>query len=401
MRRCPHCAEQIQNEAIICRWCNRSTVPWQPLPPAGAGYRIPVATPIGITLEILGGTLVGLSPVMPWVSILVIGNVNLFQVADLGQQPAAPWLLTVLGAGAIAIGALGRHQTSARVAQAVLALLCSGFGVLLLVDLRNAISQTYGIVSLSVGIWLELIGAAVLLASVAVSSSTPPVTPVTMPSGPPQPVRPRTALVVGAAAVIAVALLIVALALQPTNNRPTTFALPSTEATTVVPGPAAPEPIAPATPSAPIVPAFPAAPTTSSTTTAREHAPTAALAAAEDLVRSKGYTPDPNTSWDLPHQLSVILATATGSADGYNQTAFFFYNGTYLGTDAIAPSAGISEAWQDDATVALSYQLYNAADPDCCPTAGSAIVRFHWTGTQLIPLDPIPPNDSATGGSRR
>ena len=118
-------------------------------------------------------------------------------------------------------------------------------------------------------------------------------------------------------------------------------------------------------------------------------------------MRSKGYTPDPTTSWDLPHQLSVILATAAGTADGYEQAAFFFYNGRYLGTDAIAPSAGISDAWQDDTTVALSYQLYNATDPMCCPTAGSATVRFHWTGTQLIPLDPIPANDDAVDNSRR
>jgi len=96
-----------------------------------------------------------------------------------------------------------------------------------------------------------------------------------------------------------------------------------------------------------------------------------------------------------------ILATATGTADGYAQAAFYFYNGRYLGTDAIAPSAGISEAWQDDTTVALSYQLYNTTDPMCCPTAGSAIVRFHWTGTQLVPLDPIPPNEGAVDGSRR
>jgi hypothetical protein len=41
--------------------------------------------------------------------------------------------------------------------------------------------------------------------------------------------------------------------------------------------------------------------------------------------------------------------------------------------------------------VALMYVLYRRNDPNCCPTGGGKIVRFHWTGRRLVALDRIPP----------
>lgn len=129
--------------------------------------------------------------------------------------------------------------------------------------------------------------------------------------------------------------------------------------------------------------------------------PAASLAAAKATVRGKGYTPYPNTAshWAGAATLNVILGTATGSGDGYNNWAFFFVNGHYIGTDTKSPSAGIRVAWTSPTTVALTYPLYQPSDPLCCPSGGTTTVRYHWNGAQLVALDPIPPA-AGSGPSR-
>jgi hypothetical protein len=90
------------------------------------------------------------------------------------------------------------------------------------------------------------------------------------------------------------------------------------------------------------------------------------------------------------HGLHVIIGTATGSADGYSQQAFFFVNGRFIRTDLADTSAGIHLAWRNNTTIALSYAVYKPNEPMCCPTGGALIVRYEWTGTVLKTLDPVP-----------
>jgi LppP/LprE lipoprotein len=117
-------------------------------------------------------------------------------------------------------------------------------------------------------------------------------------------------------------------------------------------------------------------------------------AAAVALVKKKGYIPELKT-WDGTFKLNVLIGRFAQSADGYNQRAFFFLGRRYLGTDAAAPSAALQEVWRDDRTIALLYILYRANDPNCCPTGGGKIVRFHWNGTRLVAVDRIPPRTGA------
>jgi LppP/LprE lipoprotein len=117
------------------------------------------------------------------------------------------------------------------------------------------------------------------------------------------------------------------------------------------------------------------------------------LAAAVARVRRAGYTPDRLIGWDPTATLNVLLATATGSAKGYNRRAFFFIHGRFVGTDATRPSAQIIPLWQDDITAALMYVLYKRGDPLCCPTGGGRIVRFRWNGQRMLPLGGVPTDD--------
>ncbi len=108
-------------------------------------------------------------------------------------------------------------------------------------------------------------------------------------------------------------------------------------------------------------------------------------------MRSRGFTPTDINDFTMPplDGLHVILANATQSADGHTEQAFFFVNGRFIRTDA-SPSAGIQLAWRNNTTIALSYSVYKANQPLCCPTGGAMIVRYEWTGTQLKALDPVP-----------
>ncbi|OHV32663.1 hypothetical protein BCD49_29040 [Pseudofrankia sp. EUN1h] len=125
------------------------------------------------------------------------------------------------------------------------------------------------------------------------------------------------------------------------------------------------------------------------------------VAEAAAVVRAAGYSPADTSGYDPDRTLSVIVGMLATSADGHPQRAFFFHDGHYLATDAAMPSATVSWIWSTDDTVALQYQLYRPDDPQCCPTAGAATVRFVWAGTTVKPIDPLPSADWETPNSRR
>ncbi len=109
---------------------------------------------------------------------------------------------------------------------------------------------------------------------------------------------------------------------------------------------------------------------------------------------------DPS-SYDESQTLRVLIGTATGSADGYNQRAFFFLGDSYLGTDTANPSAQIAFGGEDGNVVTIVYTLYRPGDPMSRPTGGKVGIQYQWNGTRLVPLEPIPPDDPAVELSRR
>jgi hypothetical protein len=134
---------------------------------------------------------------------------------------------------------------------------------------------------------------------------------------------------------------------------------------------------------------------------AGEGAPGAQAAAAEAVVRARGYVPADVTAYHADQTLRVLLGTREGSAGAHEQHAFFFLGGRYLGTDTGAPSASIRVAGQSDTEVALAYALYRPHDALCCPSGGAATVRFQLNNGELVPLGTIPPAASANGPARR
>lgn len=132
-----------------------------------------------------------------------------------------------------------------------------------------------------------------------------------------------------------------------------------------------------------------------------EEATGAEVAAAVAVVKSHGYTPNDTAEYH-PHQtLQVMIGTGDDSTAGYDEHAFFFLDGKYLGTDASEPSASMRVVSQSETEVAIAYSLYRPHDTLCCPSGGETTVHFQLNDGQLTPLQPIPPAHSATGLSRQ
>jgi hypothetical protein len=125
------------------------------------------------------------------------------------------------------------------------------------------------------------------------------------------------------------------------------------------------------------------------------------LSGALAVVKAHGFTAKDASDYHSQQTLRVLVATRTGSGDGYAQQAFFFVGGRYIGTDTSEPSAGVKVVGQSDTEVTLAYPLYRAHDPLCCPGGGQATVRFQLNNGRLVALNPIPPANSKTGVSRQ
>jgi len=125
------------------------------------------------------------------------------------------------------------------------------------------------------------------------------------------------------------------------------------------------------------------------------------VASALAVVRAHGYTATDSGDYHPSQTLRVLVGTRTGSSDGYDQQAFFFVGGRYIGTDSSRPSAQVKVLAQSDTEVTLAYSLYRSSDPLCCPGGGQAKVRFQLNNGRLQPLSPIPPVNSSTGLGRQ
>jgi S1-C subfamily serine protease len=125
------------------------------------------------------------------------------------------------------------------------------------------------------------------------------------------------------------------------------------------------------------------------------------LQAALARIAQEGYRVADTSTYDRAAPIRVLVGVASSSADGSIQRAFFFAGDRYLGTDALEPSASVQVVRQAVNVVTLRYALYRPADAVCCPSAGTADVRYRWDGTRLEPLDAIPSSDPRAAVSRR
>ncbi|HXE44834.1 MAG TPA: LppP/LprE family lipoprotein [Conexibacter sp.] len=129
---------------------------------------------------------------------------------------------------------------------------------------------------------------------------------------------------------------------------------------------------------------------------------TLSLHAAEQALTARGYATLSERDWRPDQPLKVLIGVGLRSPAGVRrELAFFFVGATFIGTDTKDPSGQIAVLAQDGGGATLSYGLYRPSDSIDAPTGGTAAVTYRWTGTRLIPQDPIPSAAPAASPSRR
>lgn len=125
----------------------------------------------------------------------------------------------------------------------------------------------------------------------------------------------------------------------------------------------------------------------------------AQLAAARKVVQNKGYDSYDGQFWNSDHHLNALAGVLHESTDGHYQHLFFFVDGRYIGMDATAASGDVRIVGASNDVITVSYGIYKPTDALAMPSSRQQ-VRFEWTGSKLVPLDPIPPSATGTTAGR-
>ncbi|MEA2647257.1 MAG: eukaryotic-like serine/threonine-protein kinase, partial [Chloroflexota bacterium] len=122
-----------------------------------------------------------------------------------------------------------------------------------------------------------------------------------------------------------------------------------------------------------------------------------AVEAATTIADRAGF-PDCDSSWYEQSNTLHVLICAKSDTD---EAKAFFFTDKFIATDTIDPSLDITVLNQDDKSVTLEYGMFHPDDDDCCPSASSVTVTYHWDGTKVTTPDKIPTADPAKDPSRR
>jgi hypothetical protein len=108
-------------------------------------------------------------------------------------------------------------------------------------------------------------------------------------------------------------------------------------------------------------------------------------------VKAHGMIPQSSPqTYDARLQLTAIVGDSLGGTVSSPEQVFLFHHDRYLGTALKAAPGYTSIVSQSGTTVTVLYKYPVGGEALCCPS-GHGTVRFHWNGSRIRVLDPIPP----------
>lgn len=106
-----------------------------------------------------GGLGIAIAPFLPWVKVVLIGNLTLFQLYEVaGSSKTLPWLSVCAGAGTAAAAFLHRERFMTFVVGICVGLAAGALALYALIGLRRDIEDAHGLAAIGVGPYVAVAG---------------------------------------------------------------------------------------------------------------------------------------------------------------------------------------------------------------------------------------------------
>ncbi|MDX6635749.1 MAG: hypothetical protein QOF06_1952 [Solirubrobacterales bacterium] len=117
----------------------------------------------GTLAVIIGGIALAISPFLPWVRVILLGNLSLFQLFEAAGHSATLAWATVIAGGATGVTAYrARTVSTIRLTGVIVGVLGGLLAVYALIGLREELNDAQGLATVAIGPYVAVAGCAAM-----------------------------------------------------------------------------------------------------------------------------------------------------------------------------------------------------------------------------------------------